>query len=413
MKYKSSLKNWQNSIYTYNKNNINHIVYLKNKYIYLLLNSYFNMNNNSFKLKKNIDTFFLNSFDNIHKKSIYNLKEIYEDKFKVLSLQYSLSKRKSKLYNWKNKLILSKKLNTSIKTFFYSISLRKTLINYPLIKHTNNIVSIVLFIFNTNKIYIKTKLNKLNKFLLINNLFKIKNNINLKQYNILNDKEYINKKLNISNILYYNNIIKGFIKEKYIKLFFKRNYLTNLYINNYILNNLNLINLKNIIYKLYGKNIKLNITNLKYVYLDNSIFITSIINKLNDRKKRVLNVMKKSLKLLKIAKLNSMFLSNKKNIITNTLNITSNYLYKNILNSIKNIHIIGVSLEAKGRLTRRMTASRSVYKLKMKGSLKNIAFSLDNSPNLRGFLKPNVDYIKNSSYNKNGSYGIKIKTNTY
>ena len=32
----------------------------------------------------------------------------------------------------------------------------------------------------------------------------------------------------------------------------------------------------------------------------------------------------------------------------------------------------GVRLEAKGRLTKRFTASRSVFKIKWKGSLKNI-----------------------------------------
>ena len=47
-----------------------------------------------------------------------------------------------------------------------------------------------------------------------------------------------------------------------------------------------------------------------------------------------------------------------------------------VLNSLKHKNMAGVRLEAKGRLTRRFTASRSVFKIKWKGSLKNIRFFL-------------------------------------
>ena len=54
----------------------------------------------------------------------------------------------------------------------------------------------------------------------------------------------------------------------------------------------------------------------------------------------------------------------------------------------------GVRLEAKGRLTRRFTASRSVFKIKWKGSLKNIDSSYKglSSVILRGHVKSNVQY---------------------
>ena len=43
-----------------------------------------------------------------------------------------------------------------------------------------------------------------------------------------------------------------------------------------------------------------------------------------------------------------------------------------IFNSIKHKNMGGIRLEIKGRLTRRYTADRSVYKLKWKGGLKNV-----------------------------------------
>lgn len=43
-----------------------------------------------------------------------------------------------------------------------------------------------------------------------------------------------------------------------------------------------------------------------------------------------------------------------------------------VLNRLKHNKIRGVRIEAKGRLTRRYTASRSVYKMRYKGGLKNV-----------------------------------------
>jgi len=43
---------------------------------------------------------------------------------------------------------------------------------------------------------------------------------------------------------------------------------------------------------------------------------------------------------------------------------TTNSLLTNVLNSLKHKSMGGVRLEAKGRLTKRFTASRSVFKIK-------------------------------------------------
>jgi hypothetical protein len=66
-------------------------------------------------------------------------------------------------------------------------------------------------------------------------------------------------------------------------------------------------------------------------------------------------------------------------------------------------------LEAKGRLTRRFTASRSVFKIKWKGSLKNIDSSYKglSSIMLRGQVKPNLQYSIVNSKTRNGAFGLK------
>jgi hypothetical protein len=247
-----------------------------------------------------------------------------------------------------------------------------------------------------------------------NNIYKEKLKIGLNSLNI--NKYYFKNIYNLKNMLktYLN------IKKKYI--FIKRNYITNIYINSYKFNYVNIINLKNIIYNIYHKEIFIKIINIKYLYLDNSIFIDSITRKLNDRKKSVLRVLKKALKLIKIAQLNPNELKKRsKEMHSNKYMNNINYLYNikntyiNIYNNIKNIHIIGITLEAKGRLTRRMTASRSVYKLRHKGNLKNMYMYYYKTPSflLRGYIKSNIDQVKNNSKNKNGSFGLTSKQNTF
>jgi hypothetical protein len=82
---------------------------------------------------------------------------------------------------------------------------------------------------------------------------------------------------------------------------------------------------------------------------------------------------------------------------------------------MKNTHIIGIFLEGKGRLTRRLTASRAVDKLTYKGTFKNIYSSMQNRSSVlsKGYQNSNIDYINVNSYNRNGSYGIKSHNSTY
>ena len=69
----------------------------------------------------------------------------------------------------------------------------------------------------------------------------------------------------------------------------------------------------------------------------------------------------------------------------------------------------GIRIEAKGRLTRRFTASRSVFKMIYKGGLKNPVSSFKGLPAtmLRGDQKSNLEYSNVNSNGRNGAFGVK------
>ena len=69
----------------------------------------------------------------------------------------------------------------------------------------------------------------------------------------------------------------------------------------------------------------------------------------------------------------------------------------------------GIRLEAKGRLTKRYRADRALFKVKWKGGLKNIDSSYKglSSVNLRGFIRPNVEYSIHTSKRRIGAFAVK------
>ena len=85
------------------------------------------------------------------------------------------------------------------------------------------------------------------------------------------------------------------------------------------------------------------------------------------------------------------------------------YLKDYVLMYLKHIKVRGIRVEAKGRLTRRFTASRSIFKMKWKGGLKNVDSSFKGLSTimLRGYVKSNAQYTFISSKNRNGAFGVK------
>jgi len=97
--------------------------------------------------------------------------------------------------------------------------------------------------------------------------------------------------------------------------------------------------------------------------------------------------------------------NNMMSTVTNTDGIVTN----KILKILKQQVVSGVRFEASGRLTRRLTAMRAVFKYRYVGSLKNIRSSFNNksSTMLRGYVKSNSQYTIINSKTRNGSFGLK------
>jgi hypothetical protein len=263
----------------------------------------------------------------------------------------------------------------------------------------------------------------------MNNLYLCIRNI---LFNINNDPLYTNK----YNYIYIN-LLKEILIEKIKKTFILKYYISLLLLNNYKFNTFNTLNLKKILSNIFDKNVNINIVNLKYLYLNNDIFANVISRKLGDRKKNVLRVIRKASMLNKEFYINPLLLIKLKptveNLIYKTIynynklmkikfinkginkfinydfisnNTIDNY---NFINYIDYKHIIGVRLESKGRLTKRLTASRSSYKSSYQGSLKNIYSSQQNltSNMYKGYNKSNIQYSNVNSKTRNGSFGLK------
>jgi len=93
----------------------------------------------------------------------------------------------------------------------------------------------------------------------------------------------------------------------------------------------------------------------------------------------------------------------------------SNYKSRLLLYHLKHKIVSGVRLVGSGRLTRRLTASRSISKHKYMGSLQNLESSRQglSTVMLRGYMKANLQYTNINSYNRNGAFGVKVSVSTY
>lgn len=84
-------------------------------------------------------------------------------------------------------------------------------------------------------------------------------------------------------------------------------------------------------------------------------------------------------------------------------------LSSNIINKLRYSRLGGIRLEAKGRLSKRFVASRSVFHLYWKGGLKNIDSSFKKLPavTLRGNEKSNIESSSVNSKLRTGAFGLK------
>jgi len=385
---------WSNSIYAFNKNSIKHLPFM-DKMIIELIKCYFNLFNPKYETKIN-------------------------------------------------------SVNTGIK--LRRLSINKIFVSKADIKHTNSKIIITIFIYNRQKKFYLNKLNKVNTLLQLNNT-ELFNKIKLEGESIIKqvskEKKLLDGLIELGGYDIFNDyeekIFEDFIKKSLEKEMLKVFYDNLLYFSKSKFENTSLLKLNDLIYQFYKKKVEFNIVNLEYIHLNSDILSESIVIKLRKRSNRLLQVLKTSLNMVKLPLLNKLSVSNNLNKIKygKTLSLNNNQnlfallqilnkiknndefdqvlqtifpyiskeedIQKVILNCIKDKSINGVRIEAAGRLTRRLIAARSVFKLKYKGSLKNIDSSYKglSSVILRGHVKSNIQYTNINSKTRNGSFGIK------
>ena len=397
-------KEWFNSIYAYNKNTPK-LFFTTDKFIISLIRSYFN---------------------------IYSKK--LENKIKIRTLR-----------TWKRRLTTN-----------------KILVSKAELKHTSDRVFITVYVYNRQKKYY---INKIFKIRLLNILKKfgikfIDKKSFLKRFrltkfkakkaisNVIKKENVIIKSLNLDNnkfsfknyeIDYYKYFILRSLKKEMLYMYYKQI----LYLNKSKFENTFIINLKILLNKIYNKKVEINIVDLKYFHLNSDIFTQILALKIKNKKNRLYRVLRTSLLRInlpydnRLDMLRGMYDKRERinslriNSLTYDKNISSyndiidNVLHKlfklNILdkftinslqaffNLINNKFISGVRIEASGRLSKRMTAARSVFKKRYLGSLRDINSSYKgfSSVILRGHVKPNLQYTKVKSKKRIGSFGLK------
>ena len=222
-------------------------------------------------------------------------------------------------------------------------------------------------------------------------------------------------------------MLKKVLKNIYMMEWYKRN----IYYAKYKFNIKNILAIKNILNKLYNNSkVEINIINLKYLHLDGNVLALAVVRKLKSRKRRILKVIRMTLRLskkpyinkfysnfLNINSLDTVFIKKESNLsISKSIPLNKDLISKPISYKsrivfyyLKHKIISGMKLQGTGRLTKRLTASRSISKYMGKGSLKNRASSYNGLSTLllRGYVKSNLQYVNINSYNRIGAYGIK------
>ena len=363
--YPSAVREWNNSIYVFNKNAINlipQVTELVNK----LIKSYFNL---------------------------YNLK--LERKIRSSRLLRRLRK------------LSSNKIYVSSGEF----------------KHTNNKVVITLYLFNRQKLNFDKKIIKGFYKAWSNQDILNRRWLLLQAKAMQSIKKWNKKKLVLIDIIESHTKNKQILDfkglSKYIILFYKKlmkksldKYLLHKYYQQLVFINKSKFNynylqhLKKYLEKIYNKNVEFNLINLRRFYLNSDILSESITLKIRKNRRKLLKYLNTLKRKIKVRNKKNLYY---KPVFSKFNNVEKKYLEGVILRDIKYRHVTGFRLETSGRLTRRYTASKSVSKLRYKGNLLNIDSSYRglSSVLLKGNLKSNLQYTKLKSKTRIGSFGIK------
>lgn len=458
--YPSSNKEWSNSIYAFNKSYIKSLVNA-DKIVNNLFKSYINILTSKLKIlfkrrrvRKNrfsANRIYVSRAEMKHTNAkviitlyTYNKqKYIFNRKIRSLAKNIYAKKQKENIRSFKNHI------KSMVKYFVYNTYyIRLNLYFKHELRNIQNMLKLNVFKFDESKNvkeinFIKSKLKNIKdehfertfinikrkviqiylykrKFKLIKKIKNILSYIFKKRFTsqkwALNLKKrnnlFIWVLLNISNTYLVLRKMRNlmFLKKLFLleeKLFYYAKLLnfnkckfTNLFLS---WRGLGLISL---ISRIYNKKVELKIIELKSIHLNSDIFSSAIAFKLRNRKNKVLRVLRKALLKVKSPYLHLLLTSD-----NNINSINKN----NFLNFIKQKVVSGVRFEVSGRLTRRLTASRSIFKYRYKGSLKNIHSSYNklSSVMIRGHVKSNLQSTIVHSKTRNGAFGLKGWVSSY
>lgn len=375
---------------------------------------------------------------------------------------YKLIKSYFNLYSNKLKRKIIKVRSRRVEIRKARRSIKSILISKSELKHTNNKIIITLYIFNGEKLYYLNKIKKIpfyKNFILktYNKTKGLKSKLQIqnenfyrfiKKKNLNSDRNVFMYKINKYQKDYIKSFIYRSLRRELIFIRFKKL----LIFNKAKFEKKYLILLTNYIKRIYNKNIEFNFVSLKYLYLNSYMFSTTLVNKiktLSKKKKNFMIAIKKSLDMLNIPRIkpqdiyNEMF--NKKKVYQN-INL-NNIVYKNkqikldfldqsltkylssnssdnnlnleltkdlskltqVFKSTKNKFLNGVRIEIAGRLSKRSSAVRSIFKIRNKGNIRNKDSSDKGLSTvvLRGYAKSNLQYNKINSKVRGGSFGLK------
>ena len=388
--FPSSTREWNNSIFLYNKNALPLIPHIS-KLAIKIIKDYFNTYNK--KIESYIRT----------KRLLRRLRKLSSNRIFISDGEFKHTNNKVTItlyvYNkQKNNYLLKLKKRYLTKFFKKMLSFKRNKTLDLKAKRLSNKIILIKKIKNINAKGIKAIL-KANwyKYKIIKVLEKINKNKEIQKY--ISISKYVSN--------FYKKLVKRSLKRLEIYVFYKQL----IYINKSKFNYTYLQYLKNHLQLLFNKNIEFNFINLKHFYLNSNILSESILLKITKNRKRLFKLLKRLKEKVKIR--NKIKSINKPLLITK-LDLKKHFykktlLQKYIIKNLKYRHIIGFRLEAKGRLTRRYTASRSVHKLRYEGNLLNIDSSYNGIPSvlLKGNLRSNLQYTKLNSKTRIGSFGIK------
>ena len=367
--FPSSVREWKNSIYLFNKNNLN-LIPVTSKYAIKIIKSFFNLYNKNLEIKLRRKRLLLRT-RKLSSNRIYLSKgEFKHSNNNVLINIYLFNRQK---HNY-----LSKLKNKYLEKFLENDEVK------------NHIIELLRNVYSKGIDTVK-QVNK-DKYLFIKALDLIESkNYKIKTFRSLSNYTWT----------FYRKYLKLTMKK--LRLYFLYKQL--IFINKSKLNYTYLRVLKNGLEKIYNKNVELNLINLKRFYLNSDILFESVKLKVTWNKNKMRKIFNKLWQKIKI----------RKKIFKQGLNVNleknknKKILRKLVISDLKYKDVTGFRLEAKGRLSRRYTASRSVSKLKHKGNLTNIDSSYGklSSVLLKGNLKSNIQYTKLKSKTRIGAFGLK------